>query len=96
MTGALQDYHRALVVGDHTTHGKGTVQQMYSFTNILDPTEKGAAKITMEKWYRPDGDSIQSRGVIADIALPSDIDFLPIGEGITKTRCLGTASSPCP
>jgi len=83
LTGALQDYHRALVVGDHTTHGKGTVQQMYYF-NTFDPTEKGAAKVTIEKWYRPDGNSIQSRGVTADIALPSVIDFLPIGEGDLK------------
>jgi carboxyl-terminal processing protease len=82
--GALQDYHRALIVGDQTTHGKGTVQQVYSFTTIREPTEKGAAKITMEKWYLPDGNSVQSRGVKADIALPSDIDFLPIGEGDMK------------
>jgi len=78
--GALQDYHRALVVGDHTTHGKGTVQQVFNF-NVFDPTEKGAAKVTIEKWYLPDGNSIQSRGVFSDIPLPSDIDFLPIGEG---------------
>ncbi len=83
LTGALQDYRRALVVGDRTTHGKGTVQQMYYFSTF-DPTEKGAAKVTIEKWYRPDGDSIQSRGVIADIALPSDIDYLPIGEADQK------------
>jgi carboxyl-terminal processing protease len=84
MAGALQDYHRALIVGDQTTHGKGTVQQMYNFSDLRDPTEKGAAKITMEKWYLPDGSSVQSRGVKADIALPSDIDFLPIGEGDLK------------
>ncbi|HTB64164.1 MAG TPA: carboxy terminal-processing peptidase, partial [Opitutales bacterium] len=82
--GAMQDYRRALIVGDITTHGKGTVQQMYSFSNMREPTEKGAAKITMEKWYLPDGNSVQSRGVKADIALPSDIDFLPIGEGDLK------------
>jgi len=79
LTGALQDYRRALVVGDHTTHGKGTVQQMYYFSTF-DPTEKGAAKVTIEKWYRPNGNSIQSKGVLADIALPSVIDYLPIGE----------------
>jgi carboxyl-terminal processing protease len=84
MAGALQDYRRALIVGDRATHGKGTVQQIYSFTNVREPTEKGAAKITMEKWYLPDGNSVQSRGVKADIPLPSDIDFLPIGEGDMK------------
>jgi carboxyl-terminal processing protease len=79
LTGALQDYRRALVVGDHNTHGKGTVQAVYQFDKF-DPEEKGAAKVTVQKWYLPDGNSIQSKGVAADIVLPSTIDFLPIGE----------------
>jgi carboxyl-terminal processing protease len=83
MTGALQDYHRALVVGDHNTHGKGTVQAVYDFDRI-DPSEKGAAKVTIQKWYLPDGNSIQSKGVAADIVLPSTIDYLPIGEADQK------------
>jgi carboxyl-terminal processing protease len=77
--GALQDYHRALVVGDHNTHGKGTVQAVYQFDKF-DPEEKGAAKVTVQKWYLPDGNSIQSKGIAADIVLPSTIDYLPIGE----------------
>lgn len=93
--GALQDYHRALVVGDHTTHGKGTVQQMFYF-NVFDPTEKGAAKVTIEKWYLPDGNSIQSRGVMADVTLPSDIDFLPIGEGDLKNAMAWDSVTPVP
>ncbi len=93
--GALQDYRRALVVGDHTTHGKGTVQQMFYF-NVFDPTEKGAAKVTIEKWYLPDGNSIQSRGVMADVALPSDIDFLPIGEGDLKNAMVWDSVTPVP
>jgi len=95
MTGALQDYHRALVVGDHTTHGKGTVQQVFNF-DVFDPTEKGAAKVTIEKWYLPDGNSIQSRGVIADISLPSDIDFEPSGEGDTKNAMKWDSVKPAP
>ncbi len=79
LTGALQDYRRALVVGDHNTHGKGTVQAVYQFDKF-DPEEKGAAKVTVQKWYLPDGNSIQSKGVAADIVLPSTIDYLPIGE----------------
>ncbi|HVU36723.1 MAG TPA: carboxy terminal-processing peptidase [Opitutales bacterium] len=93
--GALQDYHRALIVGDHTTHGKGTVQQMFYF-NVFDPTEKGAAKVTIEKWYLPDGNSIQSKGVSADIPLPSDIDFLPIGEGDMKNAMAWDSVTPLP
>ncbi len=83
MAGALKDYRRALIVGDSTTHGKGTVQQMYPFSRDI-PSEKGAAKVTLEKWYLPDGNSIQLKGVTSDIPLPSDIDFLPIGEGDLK------------
>ena len=83
MAGALKDYRRALIVGDSTTHGKGTVQQVYPFSRI-DPGEKGAAKITLEKWYLPDGNSIQLKGVASDIPLPSDVDFLPIGESDEK------------
>ena len=79
LTGALQDYRRALVVGDHNTHGKGTVQAVYQFDKF-DLEEKGAAKVTVQKWYLPDGNSIQSKGVAADIVLPSTIDYLPIGE----------------
>jgi len=93
--GALQDYRRALIVGDQTTHGKGTVQQMFYF-NVFDPTEKGAAKVTIEKWYLPDGKSIQSRGVLADIPLPSDIDFLPIGEGDLKNAMAWDSVTPVP
>jgi carboxyl-terminal processing protease len=96
MTGALQDYHRALVVGDQTTHGKGTVQSVIHFNAPLSLSEQGSAKITIEKWYLPDGNSIQSKGVTADIALPSDIDFLPIGESDLKNALPWDSIKPVP
>ena len=80
VAGALQNHNRAVIVGDAKTHGKGTVQAVYPFENLL-PKQKGAAKITIQKWYLPDGNSIQVKGVSSDIVLPSSLDALPIGEG---------------
>jgi carboxyl-terminal processing protease len=75
LAGALQDYGRALVVGDSSTHGKGTVQMVnplrqfvVSRTLTNDP---GALKITIKKFYRPSGASTQKKGVVPDIVLPS-------------------------
>jgi carboxyl-terminal processing protease len=73
---ALQDYGRALIVGDVSTHGKGTVQQVNYLTNFmrLDDPEKnnpGALKVTVQKFYRTSGVSTQLKGVMPDIVLPS-------------------------
>lgn len=84
LAGALQNYGRALIVGDHSTYGKGSVQAILpmnqSFLYIKNGPKLGAARITIQKWYLPNGESIQRRGVLADIPLPSFNDFLPIGE----------------
>ncbi|MCI0652223.1 MAG: carboxy terminal-processing peptidase [Planctomycetes bacterium] len=67
--GAIQDYERGIVVGDPATHGKGTVQRVEP---VGSPSQEfGALKITMQKFYRPSGESTQNKGVIADIVLPS-------------------------
>jgi carboxyl-terminal processing protease len=77
LAGAIQDYGRGLIIGDHSTHGKGTVQSMLDVYQKLlgvfpPPGESlGALKITMQQFYRPDGDSTQRSGVQADIELPS-------------------------
>lgn len=85
--GALQVLNRAVIVGGKTTHGKGTVQQtmpLNSMRQILNPfsesQELGMLKITIQKFYLPDGASTQERGVKSDIAIPSINEFLPIGE----------------
>jgi carboxyl-terminal processing protease len=85
VAGALQDYGRAVVVGDSSTHGKGSVQtviEMRRFAPQLAnaPDKTGAAKITIQKFYLPDGSSTQLKGVVSDIVLPSVDQFLPIGE----------------
>ena len=77
LAGAIQDYDRGLIVGDHSTHGKGTVQSLLDvcqqlFGVLPSPGDSlGALKITMQQFYRPDGDSTQRRGVLADVELPS-------------------------
>jgi len=71
--GAIQDYGRGIVVGDKSTHGKGTVQQLEDLgqrISSLNPPNYGALKLTIQQFYRPSGDSTQSRGVVSDIELP--------------------------
>jgi Periplasmic protease len=78
VAGALQDYGRAVVVGDISTHGKGTVQTVQSLRPLLRRTEAdpepGALKFTIRKFYRASGASTQLEGVIPDIVLPSRLN----------------------
>ena len=83
--GALQNYGRAVIIGDSSTHGKGTVQAVLEMKRFMprlsqDITNTGAAKLTVQKFYLPNGSSTQMKGVIPDITLPSIDDYLPIGE----------------
>ena len=84
VAGALQDYGRALVVGDERTHGKGTVQQIAPLTRQLRGRHAeevgGALKLTVQKFYRVSGGSTQNKGVEADIVFPSDWDGLEVHE----------------
>ncbi|HCR37701.1 MAG TPA: tail-specific protease [Opitutae bacterium] len=84
VAGALKSHNRAIIVGDEATHGKGTVQVIFqidrSILARLTQPKMGAAKITVQKWYLPNGNSTQLRGVESDIILPSVNTYLPIGE----------------
>lgn len=74
LAGALQDYGRALIVGDSSTHGKGTVQSVQPLRirgSALVTNDPGALKLTIKKFYRPSGKSTQLRGVVPDLVLPS-------------------------
>jgi carboxyl-terminal processing protease len=87
--GALQDYGRAIIVGDQHTFGKGTVQQLLPvdrFVQFLSGSggEAGALKLTIQKFYRVAGGSTQFRGVNSDIVLPSLWDRDDIGESALK------------
>ena len=84
---AIKDYGRGIVVGDTTTHGKGTVQNIMSvspnvFSSFLNRNRKdrGALKLTINKFYRVNGDSTQVQGVKSDVVLPSVLDHMDIGE----------------
>ena len=84
VAGALQNHKRAIIVGDKTTHGKGTVQSLIQMNlpfNFNAPQgKKSAAKITIQKYYLPSGQSTQIQGVESDISMPTINTFLPIGE----------------
>jgi carboxyl-terminal processing protease len=75
LAGSLQDYRRAIVVGDKHTYGKGSVQQL----NQLPPG-LGLLKVTTALYFLPGGQSTQSTGVTADIEIPSAFSKLEIGE----------------
>lgn len=80
--GAIKDYRRGIVIGDTTTHGKGTVQNVVDVANRLSLFSKnrGALKLTISKFYRVNGDSTQTKGVTSDIVLPSLLNHRDIGE----------------
>jgi carboxyl-terminal processing protease len=84
LAGAIQDYGRGLIVGDHSTHGKGTVQSLLDLGQHLfdlpNSSPMGALKVTMQQFYRPNGESTQKRGVLADIELPSLTDHFDVSE----------------
>ncbi len=86
---ALQDYGRAVIVGDTSTFGKGTVQTILEigrFTSLLGSRsdEDGALKLTIQKFYRVAGGSTQLHGVASDIVLPTLTDLPEYGEGALK------------
>jgi carboxyl-terminal processing protease len=84
LAGAIQDYHRGLIVGDSSTHGKGTVQTMMDIGPLIfriqNPQDLGSLKLTVQQFYRPNGDSTQQRGVLSDIVLPSITDHMDVSE----------------
>ena len=86
---ALQDYGRAVIVGDKSTFGKGTVQTILEigrFTSLLGTRSQddGALKLTIQKFYRVAGGSTQLHGVTSDIVLPTLTDLPEFGEGALK------------
>jgi carboxyl-terminal processing protease len=78
LAAALQDYGRAVIVGDSKTHGKGTVQTLTNLSNA-DP-KLGSLKVTTASFYRIAGGSTQLNGVKPDIILPSALDEMELGE----------------
>jgi carboxyl-terminal processing protease len=86
LAGALQDYGRAVIVGDEMTHGKGTVQSLVNLSQYIGNANTpagfnpGALKVTIRKFYRASGASTQLRGIAPDIKLPSINNHAEVGE----------------
>lgn len=85
--GVIKDYRRGIVIGDTTTHGKGTVQNLMpvSARQAFRPfggagSDLGRLKLTIQQFYRVNGDSTQNRGVRSDVVLPSILDHIDEGE----------------
>jgi carboxyl-terminal processing protease len=75
LAAALQDYKRAIIVGDEKTHGKGTVQTLMPLGD-----RKGSLKLTTAGFYRINGGSTQLKGVSPDIVIPDYLDVMGLGE----------------
>ena len=84
LAAALQDYDRAVIVGSDATFGKATVQRFFDLDRAIrgysDIKPLGQVKVTTQKFYRITGNSNQLEGVIPDIMLPDNYDFIKTGE----------------
>lgn len=87
--GVIKDYRRGIVVGDTTTHGKGTVQNLMDVSprqpfRLTKPDDRGKLKLTIQQFYRVNGESTQNHGVRSDIVLPSLLDHWDLGESFLE------------
>ncbi|MBQ5550453.1 MAG: carboxy terminal-processing peptidase, partial [Bacteroidales bacterium] len=84
ISAAMQDYDRAIIMGSPSTYGKGTVQSFYDFDKLLSGNDHlkplGSIKVTIQKFYRINGETTQLRGVIPDIIVPDSYAYLNVGE----------------
>lgn len=82
---AMQDYNRAIIVGTNSTYGKGTVQNFSELDRMVprkpaDMKELGSLKMTVQKFYRVNGDATQLKGVTPDIVFPDYYNYMDFGE----------------
>ncbi|MBD0331218.1 MAG: carboxy terminal-processing peptidase [Chitinophagaceae bacterium] len=81
---AIQDYGRGIVIGSTSTYGKGTVQRNIGLdpeSNFLSSnSDLGTIKLTLQKFYRINGGSTQLRGVIPDVVIPDQYEYLRFRE----------------
>jgi len=85
VTAAMQDYHRAIIVGSESSYGKGTVQRFVDLDSYVPKDfdkykPLGQTKITIQKFYRINGGATQIKGVIPDIVLPNKYKYFEMGE----------------
>ncbi|HUM45464.1 MAG TPA: carboxy terminal-processing peptidase [Chitinophagales bacterium] len=82
---AMQDYHRAVIIGSNSTYGKGTVQNFFNLDDFVSQSDNsapklGSLKITIQKYYRINGGTTQLKGVTPDIIVPDPYAQIPYGE----------------
>lgn len=83
MAAAMQDYDRAIIIGSSSTHGKGTVQRFLPLNRTLrnkNIPDIGSIKLTIQKFYRINGDATQLKGVQSDVIIPDNYMYLETGE----------------
>lgn len=85
LAAAIQDYDRGIILGASATFGKGTVQRFFELDRYLNTAFSqykplGAIKITTQKFYRINGDATQLKGVESDIIIPTQYNYLEMGE----------------
>ena len=101
--GVIKDYGRGLIVGDSTTFGKGTVQSVIPLNEQVrvaereHPAHPGAGlKLTIQQFYRPNGESTQIKGVPSDVHIPSRADQAEVNEGKLDTALKFDKLPPLP
>jgi carboxyl-terminal processing protease len=78
---SMQDYKRAIILGGNQTYGKGSVQSIRPINEFYNYKEDlGYLKMTIQKYYRVNGGSVQKEGVYSDIAMPSAYSYMKFGE----------------
>jgi len=89
-TGAMQDYRRAVILGDSRTFGKGTVLSVMDLSRLLRfirrKLDAGTLTHEVAMFYRVSGDSNQARGIIPDVILPSFTESMKVGESYSKNH----------
>ena len=89
LSGALQDYERAILVGE-TTFGKGLVQTLEPLSN------GGAIKVTTAVYYTPDGRDINKTGIEPDVVAPDDLETLEEDECVEAALDLISGAAAVP
>jgi carboxyl-terminal processing protease len=83
MAAAMQDYKRAVILGAGATHGKGTVQRFIELNQTIrdhNAPDLGSLKLTIQKFYRINGDATQLKGIESDINMPDNYTYIKTGE----------------
>ncbi len=92
--GALQDFGRAVVVGNSRTYGKGTVQHFIDLPGTAGRESDGSILVTVYKFFLPSGRSTQERGVPADVVVPNLLEPSPWGEATNDSVLPYSAMAP--